>query len=118
MSCKMGNHLADDEYRVTVRTNGSGAGIDRPSGEYPKLSMNWMPIYKQSCTFCAARVADGAEPFCAHNCPTGALTFGDDSDLEGAFCKEYLRCKDKHYNIFEIPAYEGTRANIVYATRE
>ncbi|HAM16098.1 MAG TPA: (4Fe-4S)-binding protein, partial [Eggerthellaceae bacterium] len=24
MACKMGNHLADDEYRITVRTNGSG----------------------------------------------------------------------------------------------
>ena len=59
MACKMGNHLADDEYRVTVRTNGSGAGIDRPSGEYPKLHMNWMPIYKKSCTFCPDRVAEG-----------------------------------------------------------
>ena len=30
MACKMCHDLADDEYRVTVRTNGSGAGIDRP----------------------------------------------------------------------------------------
>ena len=30
MGCKVGNHLADDEYRVEVKTHGSGAGIDRP----------------------------------------------------------------------------------------
>lgn len=118
MACKMGNHLSDDEYRVTVRTNGSGAGIDRPSGEYPNLHMNWMPIYKKSCTFCAERVADGHKPLCASNCPTNALAFGDDADLEGDFCKAVLRCKDKHYHLFELPAYEETRANVVYATKE
>ncbi len=34
MACKMCHDLADDEYRVTVRTNGSGAGIDRPEGPF------------------------------------------------------------------------------------
>jgi Fe-S-cluster-containing dehydrogenase component len=113
----MGNHLADDEYRITVRTNGSGVGIDRPAGVYPDLNMNWMPIYKQSCTFCPARVAEGEDPLCAHNCPTFALAFGDDADPESAFSKELARVKDKHYHIFELPAYEDSRANIVYATK-
>ena len=118
MACKMGNHLSDDEYRVTVRTNGSGAGIDRPSGEYPNLHMNWMPIYKKSCTFCPERIADGGLPLCASACPTKALAFDDDADPEGDFCKEMARSKDKHYHVFELKPYEETRANIVYATRE
>ena len=39
MGCKVGNHLADDEYRVEVKTHGSGAGIDRPAGVYPELHL-------------------------------------------------------------------------------
>lgn len=44
MACKVGNGLADDDFRIIVRTNGSGAGIDRPQGIYPSLRMNWQPI--------------------------------------------------------------------------
>lgn len=28
MACKVGNALPDDDFRIIVRTNGSGAGID------------------------------------------------------------------------------------------
>ena len=59
MACKVGNGLEDDDYRIIVRTNGSGAGIDRPQGTYPNLRMGWQPIYQKSCTFCAQNVADG-----------------------------------------------------------
>ncbi|MBQ3302454.1 MAG: hypothetical protein IJH04_09995 [Eggerthellaceae bacterium] len=117
MSCKMGNHLADDEYRVTVRTNGSGVGIDRPAGVYPDLHMNWMPIYKKACTFCPDRLAEGEDPLCAHNCPTFALAFGDDADPESDFCKALARVQSKHYHVFELPPFEEARANIVYATK-
>lgn len=117
MSCKVANHLDDDEYRVTVRTNGSGAGIDRPAGEYPNLHMNWMPIFQKSCTFCPERISEGELPHCAYNCPTKALAFGDDSE-DSDFTKAVERCKARHYHMFEIPAYEGTHANVVYATKE
>lgn len=118
MSCKMSNHLDDDVYRVTVRTNGSGAGIDRPAGEYPNLSMNWMPVYKKSCTFCPDRLKDNKEPFCVYNCPTKALSFGEENDPDSEFSKNVERCKNLHYHFFEIPSYEETRGNIVYATKE
>lgn len=117
MACKAGNHLDDDEYRVTVRTNGSGAGIDRPAGTYPALHMSWMPIYKKSCTFCPDRTADGAAPFCAYDCPTEALAFGDESDPDSDYSRALVRVKDAGESLFELPAFEDARANVVYAIR-
>ena len=118
MACKVGNGLADDEYRVTVRTNGSGAGIDRPQGIYPNLRMTWQPIYQKSCTFCVERVAEGKPQYCVMDCPTKALAWGDDGDPESSYCVEVQRCLDLHYHLFELPAYEGSRANVTYAVRE
>ena len=118
MACKVGNGLEDDDYRVTVRTNGSGAGIDRPQGIYPNLRMSWQPIYQKSCTFCAQRVADGKQQYCVMDCPTNALAWGDDADPESLYCQELKRCHDLHYHLFELPAREGTRANVTYAVRE
>lgn len=118
MACKVGNGLEDDEYRVTVRTNGSGAGIDRPQGIYPSLRMSWQPIYKKSCTFCAQNVAEGFPQYCVMDCPTKALAWGDDSDPESEYSKEVQRCLDLHYHLFEFPAREETRANVTYAVRE
>ena len=118
MACKVANELEDDDYRIVVRTNGSGAGIDRPQGVYPDLRMSWVPIYQKSCTWCAQRLAQGERPMCECDCPTNALAFGDETDPESAFSKELERCVGKHYHIFELPAYEHSRDNVVYATRE
>lgn len=118
MTCKMGWKLADDEYRVTVETLGSGAGIDRPQGEYPNLRMSWKPIYNKSCTFCAPRVAEGEEPFCVYNCPTKALAFGDPNDADSPFSKEMERCRKMHYNVVENPAYLQQKTGIVYAMKD
>ncbi|MBR2804845.1 MAG: hypothetical protein IKE20_06870 [Eggerthellaceae bacterium] len=118
MACKVGNGLEDDDYRIIVRTNGSGAGIDRPQGIYPSLKMSWQPIYQKSCTFCAQNVAEGDPQYCVQDCPTNALAWGDDEDPEGAYCQAVQRCLDLHYHLFEIPAREGTRANVTYAVRE
>lgn len=117
MSCKMCHDLPDEDYRVTVRTNGSGAGIDRPQGIYPNLRMSWQPIYQKSCTWCAERQAEGLSPMCEYACPTEALAFGDDADPESPFSKAMARCVDAHYHIFELPPYEGSREGVVYATR-
>lgn len=118
MACKMGHHLDDDDYRVTVRTNGSGAGIDRPAGVFPNLKMNWQPIFKKSCTFCPERLKEGELPFCVNCCPTDALAFGDDSDPESAYSKELSRVEKAHRHVFELPAYEDARANVSYALRQ
>ena len=117
MACKMGWHLEDDEYRVTVQTHGSGAGIDRPLGQYPDLRMSWQPIFEKSCVFCAPRVAEGELPFCVSYCPTKALAFGDPDDSESAFSVEKQRCIDKHYNVVEMPKYAQKKAGVVYAMK-
>ena len=117
MACKMCHDLPDDDFRIVVRTNGSGAGIDRPQGVYPNLRMNWQPIYQKSCTWCAERQAEGEGPFCVDCCPTNALAFGDANDPESPFSVELARCTDAHYHVFELPAYENARANVVYATK-
>ncbi len=118
MACKVGNDLPDDEYRVIVRTNGSGAGIDRPQGMYPNLRMNWMPIFQKSCTQCAPNLAEGYPQYCVMDCPTKALAYGDEADPASDYCREVQRCLDKHYHLFELPVREGTRANVTYAVRE
>ena len=118
MACKVGNDLADDEYRVVVRTLGSGTGIDRPAGVYPKLSMGWQPIYNKSCVFCASRVADGQLPYCAYNCPTSALAFGDDTDPESDYSKGLKRAYEAGYRVFDLPAWEDKKSGITYASRK
>lgn len=118
MACKVVNELDDDEYRVTVRTNGSGAGIDRPQGVYPELRMNWQPVYRKSCTFCAQRLKEGKLPMCVQDCPTDALAFGDDADPESGYSQALGRVTGRHYHVFELPAYEDSRGNVVYATPE
>jgi Fe-S-cluster-containing dehydrogenase component len=111
MACKMGNGLDDDEWWQTVRTLGSGEGIDRPAGVYPDLHMSWLPIWTKKCIFCAPRVKDGGKPYCAYNCPTFALTFGDEVAAE----EEKLR--NDGFRIFELGPWEDTKSGIEYASK-
>lgn len=117
MSCKVCHDLPDDEYRVVVRTNGSGAGIDRPLGVYPDLKMTWQPIYRTSCTWCAERQKEGLGPMCEYECPTEALAYGDPDDSQSAFSLALKRCEDRQFHVFELPDYEGSKPGVVYATR-
>lgn len=117
MACKVGNHLSDEDYRIVVETHGSGNGIDRPAGVYPKLHMSWQPVYQKSCTFCPERSAKNEMPFCVSCCPTFALAFGDDADAESDFSKAKARTEAKGARLFELSSDEGARANVVFATR-
>ncbi|NLG11346.1 MAG: 4Fe-4S binding protein [Coriobacteriaceae bacterium] len=118
MACKMGWKLEDDVYRVIVQTHGSGAGIDRPQGQYPSLHMSWQPLFEKSCTFCAPRVTEGLEPHCSYNCPTKALAFGDPDDPTSDFSEELNRCRGMHYALFEMPNYAQKRGGIIYAKND
>ncbi len=117
VSCKVGNGLPDDTWRITVRTLGNGAGIDRPYGQWPKLKMSWMPVYGENCIMCAHRTKDGDAPFCTKNCPSKALIFGDldDPASEASLALEELR--KKGCQVFELPEWEKSRKGIVYAKR-
>ena len=113
MACKVVNELPDEDFWVTVRTLGSGEGIDRPAGTWPDLHMSWMPVWSKDCVRCGKRLAEGhKEPFCVKCCPNGALTYGEDVDAEVQSLRE------KGFRISELPAWENSRAGIIYASKE
>jgi Fe-S-cluster-containing dehydrogenase component len=117
MACKIGNGLSDEAWWSTVRTLGSGEGIDRPSGVWPELAMQWIPIFSKKCVLCSGRTAKGEQPFCVYNCPTRALTYGDVDDPQSAFCTKAEELKTAGFRVFELPAWEDSKAGITYASR-
>ena len=118
MACKVGNDLPDDVWWQTVRTLGSGEGIDRPKGSWPDLSMSWMPVHSKECVLCAGRTADGELPYCVASCPCEAMFYGDASDPESNVSKKTEELRSRGYKIFALPKWEGSREGIVYARRE
>ena len=112
LACKVGNNLPDDEFFLTVRTLGSGEGIDRPAGTWPNLHMSWQPVWTQKCVKCAGRLAKGERPYCVQSCPCGALSIGD----AAAAKKEELR--DRGFRFFEMPAWDRTKENVIYAEKK
>lgn len=112
LACKVGNQLSDEDFWLTVRTLGSGEGIDRPAGEWPNLRMSWIPIWSTSCIKCPSRIANGDKPYCVNCCPNGALSVGEEAE------KREQEARDKGFRIFSLPAWENSKDNIVYATRD
>ena len=112
LACKVGNNLPDEEFWLTVRTQGSGEGIDRPAGTWPILHMSWIPIWSQSCVKCPSRIAKGDKPYCVNSCPCDALTIGE----AAAAKKEELR--DRGFRFFELPAWEKSKDNVLYAEKK
>ena len=112
LACKVGNNLPDEVFWLTVRTQGSGEGIDRPAGTWPNLHMSWIPIWSQSCVKCPSRIAKGDKPYCVNSCPCDALTIGE----AAAAKKEELR--DRGFRFFELPAWEKSKDNVLYAEKK
>ena len=112
LACKVGNRLPDEDFWLTVRTLGSGEGIDRPAGIWPDLHMSWQPIWSQSCVKCPSRIAKGEKPYCVNSCPCDALTIGE----EAAAKKEQLR--DRGFRFFELPAWDKSKDGIIYAEKK
>jgi len=117
LACKVGNNLADDEWWQHVRTLGSGEGIDRPAGVWPDLHMSWIPIHTPDCTLCGERTEAGKEPYCVHNCPNGAMSYGDLDNPESLVSKELVELRARGYRIFKLPEWEHSRRDIIYASR-
>lgn len=115
--CKFGNGLKDGDWFMTVRTLGSGEGIDKPAGTWPKLHMDWMPVWSQRCVKCAGRVKDGNIPYCVSDCPTGALSFGDIDDVETDAGKKYAAALEAGRKVYRLPAYENSKEGVVYIRR-
>ena len=112
LACMTGNGLKDGQFFVTVRTLGSGEGIDRPAGTWPDLHMSWQPVWTAKCVKCAGRLAKGQKPYCVQSCPCGALSIGD----AAAAKKEELR--ERGFRFFEMPPWESTRDGVVYAEKK
>jgi len=107
----VGNALHDEEYNLIVRTLGSGEGIDRPAGTWPDLHESWMPVWFKSCTKCPERLKENEKPYCAYNCPNGALIFGEDVDTALAALRE------AGFRIWQLPAWEKPKEGIYYASK-
>lgn len=111
LACKVGNRLPDEDFWMTVRTQGSGEGIDRPAGVWPDLRMSWIPIWSKKCVRCPSRIADGEKPYCVNCCPNKALYVGEEAAAE----MEALRAKG--FRIFKLPAWENSAENVWYASK-
>lgn len=116
MSCKMAHHLSVDEYRLSVRTVGSG-GIDEPIGVFPDLRMSWMPIFSSKCTMCVDRKSNGQMPFCMMSCPSKAIIHGDIDDAESALSKKRSELLSRNYRAVRLPVWEDTRQQVLYLTK-
>ena len=118
MACKIGNKLPDDVWWQTVRTLGSGEGIDRPGGKWPNLHMSWLPVYNEDCIMCKGRTAKGEEPFCTDCCPTQAMIYGDIDDPQSELSQMIEKLRDRDFRLFRLPSWESSRDNIVYASKD
>ena len=112
LACKVGNNLPDDEFFLTVRTLGSGEGIDRPAGTWPNLRMSWQPVWSTKCVKCPSRLAEGKAPYCINSCPCGALSIGEDAAAK----QEELR--DKGFRFFTLPAWDNSKEDVLYAEKK
>lgn len=117
MGCKVNYHLPDNMWRSTIRTLGSGEGIDRPGGVWPNLHMEWMPVYSAKCTLCEPRTSNGELPYCVNSCPNGAMFYGDLDNPESDASKQLEELKTRGYRIYTLPAWEEERTGILYANR-
>ena len=112
LACKVGNNLPDDEFFLTVRTLGSGEGIDRPAGIWPNLHMSWQPVWSKSCVKCPSRLAKGEKPYCVQSCPCSALSIGEAAEAKAAELSE------RGFRFFEMPPWENTKGDVVYAEKK
>lgn len=113
-------HFDDDDWRIVVRTPGSGEGIDKPAGAWGDLHMEWMPVWATKCMRCSANDCTESypEPFCVHSCPTRALSFGDVEDESTPAGTRAAELKKAGRRFFKMSEFEQTRPGITYVNRK
>lgn len=116
MACKVAHDLPEDTWWQYIRTVGEDK-IDEPAGEWPNLTLSWLPIFTQSCIMCPDRTKDGLDPYCVYNCPTKALTYGDLDEPDNPVEEKEAYLKEKGFREYVIPEWEDTRDGIKYMTK-
>ncbi len=112
-ACKAAYHLPVDEYRLFVRTIGDG-NIDEAGGTWPNLYLKWNPVFTTECKNCRGAESTDGVPYCAFNCPTGAMVYGDPDDPESDYAKKKEELLDRGYHMWKMPAWEKTRDGVTY----
>ncbi|MBE6464112.1 MAG: hypothetical protein E7003_02090 [Eggerthellaceae bacterium] len=110
LACMTGNGLKDGQFFVTVRTLGSGEGIDRPAGVWPDLHMSWMPFYSKHCIKCKPRTEAGELPYCVAQCPNKALAYGADA------VEKIAAARARGARIYQLPGWEQGKEGVIYAS--
>lgn len=102
------------------RVGARGEGIDKPAGTWGDLHMEWMPVWATKCMRCSANDCTESypEPFCVHNCPTRALSFGDVEDESTPAGTRAAELKKAGRRFFKMSELEQTRPGITYVNRK
>jgi Fe-S-cluster-containing dehydrogenase component len=79
--------------------------------------MSWIPIHTQDCTLCGMRTEQGLDPYCVHNCPNNAMTYGDLDEPQSEVALKLEELRGRGYRIFTLPEWERGRTEVVYASR-
>lgn len=115
-ACKLAHDLPVDEYWLFIRTIGAG-GIDEAGGTWPNLYLKWNPVFTQQCIKCVGDESTGGVPYCAYNCPTEAMLYGDVDDPNTEIAKHRETLLDNLYHEWKFPQWEKTRDDVTYMER-
>ena len=70
------------------------------------------------CLACSGNARTDNQPFCAYNCTTEALTYGDLDDPDSAISKKMEELRQKDFRIYQLHAWEKTREGVWYAEKD
>jgi formate dehydrogenase iron-sulfur subunit len=108
---KYGNGIVDFNSANCI---GCGYCIAGCPFNIPRISKKDNKAYK--CTLCSDRVAVGLEPACVKTCPTGAIQFGNKTDMVARGLKRTADLKERGYanaGLYDPPGVGGTHVMYV-----